>query len=374
MFKMWCKEEEETDFSIFGARRDRDLHSPRVKIDLPSPFSGEDNQQSFLCWARQFEVAVRALVEGEGGRTYQYELARILPTRLSKAAFLLWDSLPATVQGDYEAAKNKLKEAFGQKQYLDRFRANLSARPRAQRESLVVYAAEISRLVAEAFPDYGKNATREEKFRRFLAGLDPGLRAKCHEQGATDMDEALIVAERCENAREAALQDYASTTAMAACATGPGGQIASVQKVTDYGGLHKAVHSLTEELKEMRMEMKMMAEENRRLQSRSRAGGWHGPPSPGRGSCYCACGGHGCRSLGLQRGRSPDRGFSSPGGERRPFTASRGQSPDSVRSSGRYSPSPGRRSYHEEETPRRRGVRFLSPHSDRQPGQQGNGV
>src|SRR4029434_10025420 len=41
----------------------RTLH--RVKIDLPSPFSGEDNKKSFLCWARQFEVAVRALVKGD---------------------------------------------------------------------------------------------------------------------------------------------------------------------------------------------------------------------------------------------------------------------------------------------------------------------
>ncbi|CAL8313425.1 unnamed protein product [Boreogadus saida] len=31
---------------------------------------------------------------------------------------------------------------------------------------------------------------REEKFRRFLAGLDPALKAKCLEMGATDLEEA----------------------------------------------------------------------------------------------------------------------------------------------------------------------------------------
>lgn len=55
----------------------------------------------------------------------------------------------------------------------------------------------------EAFPDYGAVAQREEKFCLFLAGLDPALRAKCHEQGATGPEEALTVAGCCENAREA---------------------------------------------------------------------------------------------------------------------------------------------------------------------------
>ena len=90
-------------------------------------------------------MAVRALVEGDEKTTYHYELVRILPTRLSRAAFLLWDSLPTTVQADYSAVKERLKEAFGRKQFLDRFRANLSARSRAPNESLVVFAADISR-------------------------------------------------------------------------------------------------------------------------------------------------------------------------------------------------------------------------------------
>ncbi len=58
---------------------------------------------------------------------------------------------------------------------MDRFRASLSARPRAPHESLEVYAAEISRLVDEAFPEYGDRAQREEIFCCFLTGLDPVL-------------------------------------------------------------------------------------------------------------------------------------------------------------------------------------------------------
>ncbi|KAK7902207.1 hypothetical protein WMY93_018976 [Mugilogobius chulae] len=197
---MWKYEEDPLDFKI------RRSSNNNVKIELPPLFSGEDNE-NFSCWSRQYEVAVRALVAGTGA-DYEYELARILPTRLAKAAFLLWDSLPAAIQADYSAVKERLQEAFRQRHFLDCFRANLAARRRAPGESLDVFAADVGKLVQEAFPNYGTAAQKEEKFRRFLAGLDPCLRAKCQEQGATDLDEALVIAARCDMARETLRNDY----------------------------------------------------------------------------------------------------------------------------------------------------------------------
>lgn len=70
-----------------------------VRIELPPPFSREE-RQSFVCWARQFEVAVKALTEGNGTASYNYELTRILPKRLNNAAFSLWDSVPDPVKSD----------------------------------------------------------------------------------------------------------------------------------------------------------------------------------------------------------------------------------------------------------------------------------
>lgn len=189
--KMWKYDEDPLDCR--ERRRERPF-AGNVRIELPPPFAGEE-KQSFPCWARQYEVAVKTLVGGVGGDC-DYELVRILPTRLTKAAFLLLDSLPAAVQADYSAVKERLQEAFGQRHFLDCFWANLSARPRASDESLELYAAEISKLVQEAFPGYGDIAQKEEKFRRFLAGLYPTLRAKCHEQGATDLEEALVIHQR----------------------------------------------------------------------------------------------------------------------------------------------------------------------------------
>lgn len=76
-------------------------------------------------------------------------------------------------------------------------------RPCQPNKNLEVYAANVSRLVAEAFSDYDRAASNGETFRRFLAGLYPTFQAKCHEQGATDVEEALIIAGCCERARQA---------------------------------------------------------------------------------------------------------------------------------------------------------------------------
>ena len=61
-----------------------------------------------------------------------------------------------------------------------------------------MYSADITRLVLEAFPNYDHNAVEGENFRRFVAGLDPNLQSKIHEMGAEDLEEALLIASRCE--------------------------------------------------------------------------------------------------------------------------------------------------------------------------------
>lgn len=64
-----------------------------------------------------------------------------------------------------------------------------------------VYSADITRLVLEAFPNYDHNALEGEKFRRFVAGLDPALQSKIYEMGAENLEEAVRLASRCERAR-----------------------------------------------------------------------------------------------------------------------------------------------------------------------------
>uniref|UniRef100_A0AAV2L6D5 Uncharacterized protein n=1 Tax=Knipowitschia caucasica TaxID=637954 RepID=A0AAV2L6D5_KNICA len=70
-----------------------------VRVDLPAAFCG-DGRKLFATWIKQFEAAVRAQTRGDG-RSYAASLSALLPTRLDGAAFLLWDSLPSSVQCDF---------------------------------------------------------------------------------------------------------------------------------------------------------------------------------------------------------------------------------------------------------------------------------
>ena len=365
---MWCGDED--PFKPFKGPFDRHSSGRDVRVDLPAPFAG-DGSQSFLSWARQLEVAVKATAGG-GGSGCSEELVRILPTRLSKSAFLLWDSLPAATKSDYAAVKERLGAAFGQRQLMDRFRACLSARVRAPGESLEVYAADVSRLVMEAFPDYGDVAQREEKFRRFLAGLEPALKAKCLELGATDLEEALTVAERCENARLALQRDYVSTCTAAY----PGGSPA-VQSVSVPDDLQRAVDKLTEEMYAMRGEMKVVYGENQRLRAEHADMRGRRFRSPSGGRCNCNCGERGCQLRGFreeQRGRSPDRAQSQAQGgfPSRGYQSDHTGVPSTTKPRGGRSPSPDWRARREEE-PRRRGVHFLPQQHNAENNHQGNG-
>ncbi len=67
-----------------------------------------------------------------------------------------------------------------------------------------VYAADICRLVKEAFPDFEQNASEYMRLSRFLAGLDQELQIKCHERGVKTFKEAFQVATQAERARTAA--------------------------------------------------------------------------------------------------------------------------------------------------------------------------
>ena len=55
----------------------------------------------------------------------------------------------------------------------------------------------------EAFPTYGKPAKDGEKFRRFIAGIEPYLQLRCHDHGVTTLEEALKFALQIETAHHA---------------------------------------------------------------------------------------------------------------------------------------------------------------------------
>ncbi|RXN16718.1 Disks large [Labeo rohita] len=96
-----------------------------------------------------------------------------------------------------------MKEVFGKLVYLSTFQSYVNARTRLPGEALQVFAAEISHLVDEAFPTYEANAKNREKFRRFVASIEPYLQLRIHEQGVDTLDAALTLALQIEQAHQA---------------------------------------------------------------------------------------------------------------------------------------------------------------------------
>lgn len=163
------------------------------RLDLPEVFTGEDGK-NFGQWVRRLEVAAEVLPQSDT------KLHLILPSRLAGAAFTVWESIPTSDQKDYSKVKKKLASVFGNTNYLTTFKSCIDARKRQRNESLEVFAAAITTLVEEAFPNYDAAGKDGEKFRRFIAGIDKTLQVKIHELGATTFDEALDIAIRVERA------------------------------------------------------------------------------------------------------------------------------------------------------------------------------
>ncbi|PIK40376.1 hypothetical protein BSL78_22777 [Apostichopus japonicus] len=171
-------------------------HYDNIRVELPPPFLGTGSED-FSQWCRRFEIALQA------NNVSPQDVPRLLPSRLAGGAFCYWDSLSQGIKNDFSLVKEKLKDVFGQRQHKATFQAFINARPRYPAEAIQVYAAELTRLVADAFPDYDERAQQCEIFRRFLAGLDVALVQKCHEHGVTNLQEALRISMQAERAIEA---------------------------------------------------------------------------------------------------------------------------------------------------------------------------
>lgn len=143
------------------------------------------------------------------------QLAKVLPSRLAGAAFSYWDSLSDDIKSDYDRTCSKMAAVFDQKQLLRTFQTYLNARPRLSNEPLEVYAAELTHLVHQAFPDYGQSAIKGEILRRFIAGLEPALQTKLYEFGVATIEDAIKVAGRCERARSTATEPFPLPTSSA---------------------------------------------------------------------------------------------------------------------------------------------------------------
>ena len=190
------------------------------RLELPETFTGEDGRD-FGQWIRRFEIAAEAFPEANN------KMHILLPSRLAGSAFTIWDSIPTSEQKDYKLVKEKLSSVFGHTNYLATFKSSITARTRHANEPLEVFAAAITTLVGEAFPDYCETAKEGEKFRRFLSGINKSLQVRVQEMGATTFKEALDIALRVERANAGEQTSQHSTIA----STTPSSEVDLLQKL-----------------------------------------------------------------------------------------------------------------------------------------------
>lgn len=264
------------------APRENSAHTSRPRraqtspkdIPLPPPFRN-DGTESFQLWARRYEVIQEARYK-DSGVDLDAVLAAELPTRLPPELFIVWDNFPSEIQHSFKAVKKELQEAFGQKDVIASFQTFPNSRHKLPNEPMEVYAADICRLVKEAFPDFEQNASEYMKLSRFLAGLDQELQIKCHERGVKTFKDAFQVATQAERARTAAklVQPVSSTVRENSIA-----QTVNVISDSDTLFLKQAVVDLTNTVKDLSKDVSALKLQLHDHRSRS-----HQTPSPHRHS------------------------------------------------------------------------------------------
>ncbi|XP_033118935.1 uncharacterized protein LOC117118449 [Anneissia japonica] len=70
-----------------------------LKVELP-PFFVENGTEAFSVWCRRLEVALDALPMAT-----PIDMVKLLPSRLSGAAFNYWDNLAPAIKNNYPEAK-----------------------------------------------------------------------------------------------------------------------------------------------------------------------------------------------------------------------------------------------------------------------------
>lgn len=264
------------------AERESSAHTSRTRraqttpkdIPLPPPFRN-DGSESFQLWARRYEVIQEARYK-DSGVDLDAVLAAELPTRLPPELFIVWDNFPSEIQHSFAAAKKQLQDAFGQKDVIASFQTFPNSRHKLPNEPMEVYAADICRLVKEAFPDFEQNASEYMRLSRFLAGLDQDLQIKCHERGVKTFKDAFQVATQAERARQAARLVQPVSSAVRDSSTA---QTVNVISDTDTLFLKQAVVDLTNTVKDLSKDVSALKLQLHDQRSRSRQ-----TPSPHRRS------------------------------------------------------------------------------------------
>lgn len=160
-------------------------------LSAPPPLFPGKQGDDFELWVKRFEAWAKLHAPSND------EKVLFFPTMLGDAAFSVFSSLTELEQNDFNSIKSKFLAAYSSKAMIDAFKAELQARTRKDGENLVVYAAELRRLVKRAFPKYNVEAREDVVLSKFLEGTGE-IGKKVRRRDPKNVGEAIEKASRLE--------------------------------------------------------------------------------------------------------------------------------------------------------------------------------
>ena len=144
--------------------------------------------EDFETWLQRYETATQAIAWEDSKKL------NVLPTRLSKGAFIKFNSIPAEEREEWETTKEALKKLFCPPELISLHQTRFWSKSRKPEEKLEDFAAEISQDFSRAFPSYSNAEAQPLLIHRFMSGLQPQLQRKVLESRPSTLQGALASA------------------------------------------------------------------------------------------------------------------------------------------------------------------------------------
>jgi hypothetical protein len=154
----------DSDDGSVSTRVVTDTRTKRTNYKLP-PFTGE-GKEKWSVWKSRFET-----VASRSRWTDDEKLDELLPKLQGEAGEFVFDQLKHKTRSNYRKLINELDSRYRIVETKKSLKAKFSNRKQKANESVEMYATELKKLYAKAYPDRDDEIKREDLLRKFFDGL-----------------------------------------------------------------------------------------------------------------------------------------------------------------------------------------------------------